>query len=128
MIASFNSARASAQHPGGKGRSIGILALHLPLIRKALSDAVRLRRLRFNPAKDARLPRRQRPTTAASTADEAAAFLVAIRDDRWFAMWRLVLAAGLRRGELLGLRWSDLDLAALGGWRWLKPGWLLSRR
>jgi integrase len=37
-------------------------------------------------------------------------FLGAITDDRLSAAWRLSLY-GLRRGEVLGLRWSDIDLA-----------------
>jgi integrase len=81
------------------------------VLSKALSDAVRLRQLRHNPAKDARLPRRDRPDTCAWTADEATTFLQAARHERWYPMWRLVLATGLRRGELLGLRWQDLDLS-----------------
>ena len=32
--------------------------------------------------------------------------------DRLFPLWRLALATGLRRGELCGLRWKDVDLAA----------------
>lgn len=38
-------------------------------------------------------------------------FLAATRDDRLHPLWRLLLATGLRRGEALGLRWDDLDLA-----------------
>jgi integrase len=38
--------------------------------------------------------------------------LESVRDDRLFAAWRLLANSGVRRGELLGLRWSDLDLEA----------------
>jgi integrase len=33
-----------------------------------------------------------------------------VRADRLHAVYVLALAAGLRRGELLGLRWTDVDL------------------
>src|SRR5215467_299283 len=32
------------------------------------------------------------------------------RDHRWYALYAMALMLGLRRGELLGLRWSDVDL------------------
>ncbi len=31
-------------------------------------------------------------------------------DDRWSALYVLVVTTGLRQGELLGLRWEDVDL------------------
>jgi integrase len=46
------------------------------------------------------------------TPDEMRAFLQATSEDRMAAAWRLALATGFRRGELLGLRWTDLDLDA----------------
>lgn len=49
---------------------------------------------------------------AAWTADEVRRFLNASSTDRLAAIWRLALATGLRRGELLGLQWDDLDLDA----------------
>lgn len=82
------------------------------VLHKSLSDAVRLRKLRFNPASDARLPKRERPRATAWTAEEASAFLGATSGERLSPLWRLVLATGLRRGELLGLRWVDVDLGA----------------
>jgi integrase len=100
---------------GGKdGRPLSpkTVACTAGVLHKALSDAVRLRLLRYNPATDARLPKRERPVAAAWSAGEAASFLEAVRDERLYPMWRLVLATGLRRGELLGLRWQDIDLAA----------------
>jgi integrase len=39
-------------------------------------------------------------------------FLAAVRDDRLFAAFFLELGTGLRRGEILGVRWQDLDLEA----------------
>jgi integrase len=39
-------------------------------------------------------------------------FLLHVRDDRLFALWRLAATTGMRRGELLGLRWQDVDLDA----------------
>lgn len=42
--------------------------------------------------------------------DQARAFLRAARTDRLYALWVLALTTGLRRGELLGLCWQDLDL------------------
>ncbi|MQB02329.1 MAG: tyrosine-type recombinase/integrase, partial [Actinobacteria bacterium] len=43
------------------------------------------------------------------TADQVRAFLAHVAGDRLHAAWRLSLY-GLRRGEVLGLRWSDVDL------------------
>ncbi len=51
-------------------------------------------------------PRRFRPLTAT----EAREFLDAARADRLHALYELALRTGLRKGELLGLHWEDLDL------------------
>jgi integrase len=45
-------------------------------------------------------------------ADELRTFLDHVHDDRLYAAWRLLAQTGMRRGELLGLRWRDLDLEA----------------
>lgn len=44
------------------------------------------------------------------TPEQTQRFLVAIEGDRLQAMWYLVLATGLRRAELAGLRWRDVAL------------------
>lgn len=44
--------------------------------------------------------------------EELRAFLASVRDDPMWPAWRLLATTGLRRGELLGLRWRDLDLDA----------------
>jgi integrase len=82
------------------------------VLSKALGDAVREQLLPTNPATHAKLPRRQRPEMKTWTAEQASAFLVHARTDRLYAAWLLALACGLRRGELAGLRWSDVDFDA----------------
>lgn len=41
--------------------------------------------------------------------DEQAAFLTGAADDGLHPFWQLALGSGLRRGELLGLRWRDVN-------------------
>jgi integrase len=45
----------------------------------------------------------------ALTLDQAKAVLEAAKDDRFAAMAEIVLALGLRKGEVLALRWADID-------------------
>ena len=45
-------------------------------------------------------------------ATDARAFLAKAKDDTYWPLWLLALKTGLRRGELLGVRWHDLDLDA----------------
>ncbi|BCJ75084.1 site-specific integrase [Catellatospora sp. IY07-71] len=49
------------------------------------------------------------------TLDEARTFLRHVQGDRLYPLWRLLLVSGLRRGELCGLKWTDLntDMATL---------------
>ncbi|MFI5830819.1 tyrosine-type recombinase/integrase [Streptomyces sp. NPDC051578] len=80
------------------------------VLKSALEHAVREDELPRNVARNVKAtthqPRRFRPLTAA----EARQFLDAARADRLHALYELALRTGLRRGELLGLHWEDLDL------------------
>jgi len=55
-------------------------------------------------------PRVQRAEIKPLTAQEARQLLAASAADRLAALWLLVIAVGLRRGEALALRWDDIDL------------------
>lgn len=84
------------------------------IIRKALHEAVRWNRLARNVA-DLADPPSQGATPQEMKvwdADELRRFLEHVRDDRYYAAWLVAATTGVRRGELLGLRWRDVDLVA----------------
>jgi integrase len=80
------------------------------VLNKALNDAVRDDLLLVNPVAKAVPPKRRRYEATVWTAQQAARFLTAVRTDPLYAAWLVALSCGLRRGELAGLRWRDLDL------------------
>ena len=81
------------------------------VLKSALEHAVREEEVPRNVARNVRMgtprPRRFEPLTT----EEARALLTATDGHRLSALFELALRTGLRKGELLGLRWEDLDLA-----------------
>ena len=82
------------------------------MVRNVLADAEREELVARNAAKLVRPPALTRPERRALTMKEAQALLASIRGDRLEALWVCALSLGLRRGELLGLRWIDVDQVA----------------
>lgn len=83
------------------------------LLRQILDDAVSRGLRRANPARHAVPPRHRRDQhqrRMAWTAPELSAFLNAMVDHRHHRTWWLAAHTGVRRSELMGLRWRDLDL------------------
>jgi integrase len=80
------------------------------VLKSALEHAVREDELPRNVARNVKTttprPRRFQPLTAA----EARQLLRAANGDRLHPLYELALRTGLRKGELLGLHWEDLDL------------------
>lgn len=94
----------------GKALSPSSVRIVHAVLRKCLNDAVRWGLLGVNPALRATVPRRQRPQLRLWSPEEASAFVAGIRGDRLEACWLLALTGGLRRGELAGLHWAEVDL------------------
>jgi integrase len=83
--------------------------IHIAL-RRSLADALRFGLVSRNVAALVKPPVPGRSELVTWTADEVRAFLDAVGDDRLMPAYRLLAATGMRRGEALGLRWSDVDL------------------
>ncbi len=100
---------------GGKdGRPLSVRTVEFvhAILRKAFNDAVHVEQLlSSNPAERAKRPKRvpREPGTIWSTAD-LGEFLDVATAHRLFAFYRLAAYTGARRGELLFLRWSSVDL------------------
>ena len=57
-------------------------------------------------------PKPDKPEIRTLSQEQARSLLEAAREDCFYALYVLALHCGLREGELLGLRWEDVDLNA----------------
>jgi len=80
------------------------------VLSQALKDAVRWGLLIRNPMDAVDPPRVVDAEMVTWSDTQARSFLDAVASDRLYAMWVLFLTTGVRRGELAGLRWGDVEL------------------
>jgi integrase len=82
------------------------------IVHKVLADAVDEGLLQTNPAERAKAPKPDRTSTRQLQCwepDHLARFLANTEGHPLRALWRLAAMTGMRRGELLGLQWADID-------------------
>lgn len=79
------------------------------LVRNVLADAEREELVHRNVARLVRPPSVHREEVRVLTVEDAKRLVAAIRGDHLEALWLCALTLGLRRGELLGLKWGDID-------------------
>jgi integrase len=80
------------------------------VLRRAMQQAVRDDVLPRNICDAVTAPRRAKKEMRPLTPEQAKRLLTGVRGDRLEALYVLAVTAGLREGELLGLRWDDIDL------------------
>ena len=79
------------------------------VLAQGLERAVKDRLLPLNPAKGIERPKGKKRTVTPYTSSELKRLLEELESHRLFAFFRLLAYTGGRRGEILALRWSDLD-------------------
>jgi len=82
------------------------------LIRNALADAYRMELVVRNVAMQVKAPPIANNRRVGLSLAEAKRLLDIIDDERLEALYVLALATGLRRGELLALRWDDIGIGS----------------
>jgi integrase len=92
---------------GLSGRSVRYI--HVTLHR-ALKSAVRLGLLSHNVADNVDVPATEHREIRTMTEDDILTFLEAAKTGPYYALYFLAFFSGLRRSELLALRWTDIDL------------------
>jgi integrase len=93
----------------GAGLSVRNVQIMRQVLSAALSRAVREELITRNVAQLVELPAWEPNVVVPWTPTEALAFLQAAIDDPLYPAFVLLLLYGLRRGEVLGLRWQDID-------------------
>ena len=79
------------------------------VLRAALNRAAREELVLKNVAKLVEIPAWHRKPITPWTAEQSRAFLAAAATHRWYGGYLMLLTYGMRRGEVLGLRWGDID-------------------
>ena len=93
----------------GRLSAASVRRIHATL-RSALNTAVKRRLIPWNPALHIELESPKRVPVTVWTSEQVGRYLAVASDDRLHALYHLVAMAGLRRGEVLGLRLADVDL------------------
>lgn len=91
------------------GKSPAVTNYALQVLRMALKRAVHLGIVPRNVAVSVEPLRRERAEMSVWTAEQAQAFLNTSRTHRLHAAYYLAVMSGMRRGEILGLKWKDID-------------------
>ena len=95
-----------------EGKSIRNVHIMREVLSAALTRAVREERVSRNVARLIELPGREAQDIRPWSADEAIEFLRAAKPDPLYPAFLLLILYGMRRGEVLGLRWRDVNLDA----------------
>ena len=96
----------------GSGLSARTVRMIHTTLHKALKQAVRWSLIPRNITEAVDPPREQKTEISPLNEGEVRKLLEAVRGDRLEALYVLAITTGMRSGELLGLRWEDVDLQA----------------
>lgn len=92
-----------------KGLSPSTIKKSVNIIKNSLEHGIDIELIRKNVAKKATLPKENKIEMTVWNEEEINRFLKTAKEDRLYAFFFLALMTGMRKGEMLGLRWKDID-------------------
>lgn len=98
--------RADGKKGGLSSRSVKYI---YSILNEALNHAVKWRLIPQNPASAVESPLQVKKPVQIWTPAETRSFLDAAKGNRFFTLFVMALSTGMRRGELLALKWHDVD-------------------
>ncbi|HVB05879.1 MAG TPA: tyrosine-type recombinase/integrase [Acidimicrobiales bacterium] len=90
------------------------------VLHNVLAYACRMGYLALNPADAVERPRDDTAERTIYSPEQTRRFLEVAKGGRLGALWYLAISAGLRRAELAGLQWQDVDLEATPAQLWVR--------
>ena len=113
LLQEYVDEKASSGRKDGKGGlSPRSLRLHKNILYQTLTEAVKGGLLPSNPCQYVVLPKSVRYESHFYTADQLNQFFQAIRDEPLYPLLKITAIYGLRRSEVLGLKWDSIDFDA----------------
>ncbi len=95
---------------GGVGvRTVRIIHI---ILHSSMNKAVKYGLIAQNPTQGASLPTYYHDEMKIFTPNQVSKFLLYSKESRYFALYFLAITTGMRLGELLGLKWADIDWSA----------------
>jgi len=80
------------------------------ILRRSLNEALRSGLIIRNPTDAVTPPRPAKKPPQTLSADEVNVFLKSVEDHHWYPIYILAITTGMRKSEILGLQWGDVDL------------------
>ena len=106
----YNEKLQSGRLNGKGGLYSRTIHLMHQVIHGALQQAVKEQLVYRNVSEAVSLPKMRHKEIQPLTAEQVTRFLEVAKEDRLYAAFLMDIGTGMRRGELLALRWQDIDL------------------